>query len=87
VFVTGVGQTSPASVTGMAGSGESILPLQPFDLFGLGKPLRVSGVPGEISGIVQVQVRVPDSAHAPGLEFNVVHNDRIPVEWAELPVQ
>jgi trimeric autotransporter adhesin len=73
VYATGGGQTSPPSSTGIAAAGQANLALPVSVAVGgvNAQVLYAGAAPGEVEGVVQVNVMVPQSV-APGVALPVL---------------
>lgn len=62
LYTTGEGQTSPPGVDGKVAASPAPQPVLPVTVFIGGqsvKPLYAGGAPGEIAGVMQINVRIP----------------------------
>jgi len=76
IYATGEGQTSPAGVMGSITQSNSVTPLLPVtaSVGGIGATVQYAGeAPGEVAGLMQVNVLVPQGA-SPGPTVPVTIN-------------
>jgi len=65
LYATGEGQTSPGGVDGKVGGSSPILPVK-VTIGGVPATYSTSGAPGQVSGVMQINVQIPTSVQPGG---------------------